>query len=161
MGFDRRGGGGGGGKRGARQSHGSFKIHGVKLRPVPEQPLGDPGESRAAKQKRVSKGKGKAKGETGNDDDQPAGQDATDEEDESEFGYREGLVEEDKPLRNCKVSITGLQERKHSLLSSASDLGATVTSSMTEATTHLIADERGSDKFNVSCWYLLYGPLLD
>lgn len=54
------------------------------------------------------------------------------------------------PLRGCTVTVTGCKERKAELLQLAGQMGASQQPSLTDNTTHLIADAAGSDKYEVS-----------
>jgi len=54
------------------------------------------------------------------------------------------------PLRGCTVTVTGCKGRKAELLEMADLMGAAVQPSLTDSTTHLVADEAGSAKYQVS-----------
>jgi hypothetical protein len=128
-----KGGGGGGGKKGPRAHLVSHKNQQVKLRPAPEKPFVDATDS------------------TKTSDAYPGEQSGTeDEDDEEQFGYSENLQVEVKPLAGAWICVTGCGEDKSSLLDIASELGALVENGLTDRTTHLIASESGSAKYEVS-----------
>lgn len=54
------------------------------------------------------------------------------------------------PLKGLVVTVTGCKNRKGSLLKMAEEMGATTQPSLTDATSHLVADEVGSAKYEVS-----------
>lgn len=54
------------------------------------------------------------------------------------------------PLVGCVVTVTGCKARKANLLEIAAKMGAGVQPSLTDSTTHLVADEGGSAKYEVS-----------
>ena len=135
-------GGSRGGMRGRKQQNGSFKIHnGSKLRPAPEKPFLD-----ATETSRVVKGKGKGKGKL-----VPIDQEQPDEEEEDmeEFGYREDLRPERRPLEGVVLCVTGATEVKSALLLEAKELGATTSKTLSIETTHLVATVAGSAKYEV------------
>lgn len=131
----------GGGKRGPKQHNGSFKIHnGSKLRPAPEKPFVDATEGPSAR----------AKGKRRVVDHTPAvEEDEEDEEEEDEFGYREDLRPEQRPLVGVVLSVTGAFDTKSSLLEEAKELGAVTSKTLTIETTHLVAETSGSAKYEV------------
>lgn len=128
-----KGGGGGGGKKGPRAHLVSHKNQQVKLRPAPEKPFVDATDS------------------TKTSDAYPGEQsDTEDEEEEEQFGYRENLQVEAKPLAGAWICVTGCGGDKSMLLDIAKELGARAENGMTDHTTHLIASESGSAKYEVS-----------
>lgn len=54
------------------------------------------------------------------------------------------------PLKGCVVTVTGCKSRKGALLRAAEEMGAGSQPSLTDSTTHLVADEVGSAKYEVS-----------
>lgn len=72
------------------------------------------------------------------------------QDDENVLDYNKALTKERKPLEGCTVTVSGCGKLKSSYLDLAEELGAEQQTSMTEHTTHLIADEAGSPKFDVS-----------
>lgn len=134
---------GGGGMRGRKQQNGSFKIHnGSKLRPAPEKPFLD-----ATETSRVVKGKGKGKGKLVPIDLEPKEEE---EEELDEFGYREGLRPERRPLEGVVLCVTGATDVKSALLLEAKELGASTSKTLSIETTHLVANVAGSAKYEAS-----------
>lgn len=135
-------GGSRGGMRGRKQQNGSFKIHnGSKLRPAPEKPFLD-----ATETSRVVKGKGKGKGKL-----VPIDQEQQEEEETEleEFGYREDLRPERRPLEGVVLCVTGATDIKSALLLDAKKLGAKTSKTLSIETTHLVASVMGSAKYEV------------
>lgn len=154
MGFrNGRGGAGGGGKggpRGPRKRNGSKKNK-KSLLPQPAE-CTDADDARAGSSKRRA-----ALLDGVLEDNKDDGRDTSgsEDEDEKEFGYREGLLEERKPFDGFVICTTGVSDQKTSLMEGARALGATALADMSEETTHLIADAPGSLKYNVSIAPLL------
>jgi len=139
----RFGGRGGGGKKGPRQQNGSFRVPGVKLRPAPEKAFLD-----ATDNSKRAQSTGKRLPIA--DPSIVAPYEAQEQEEERhEFGYRENLQTERRPLEGVLLCVTGATDIKASLLIQAAELGAQTSKVLTVATTHLIANAMGSDKYNV------------
>jgi len=137
----------GGGKKGPRAHNGGKKVKGVKLRPAPERPLLDASRDSASSK---SKEKGKEKEVVPLPEEDDEGENGEQEETD-EFGYKEGLRSERKPLEGVVVTVTGCQQTKLGLFETARELGASTDYAMTAVTTHVIADAqvRNSAKLKV------------
>lgn len=136
MAFGNKFGGGKGGKKGPRAHNGSFKTKGVKLRPQPEKTFLDASSSNLINSTSVN-----------NYDC------LEEEEDESkqEFSYVDNLKEEKRPLDRCMITITGCATAKLGLYEIAQEMGGEKSESLTNRTTHLIADvASGTQKLDVS-----------
>lgn len=128
--------GGGGGRKGPKQSNGSHKVPNVKLRPQAEKPFLDATESTKSKsKKKKSRKEVDVQGSV---------------EDEEEFGYREDLRPERKPLEGVRICITGITESRAALVTVAKELGAESDKTLSASTTHLIAEAGGTEKYEVS-----------
>ena len=118
-----------GGKKGPRQNDGKGRA-GVTLRPAPAV------DASAARQRSVSP--------------ERPWLDEEDEDEEEQISYETSLRRERKPLEGLCVTISGCGREKGALFELAKELGGTSQPSLTTDTTHLVADNHGSAKYDVS-----------
>lgn len=118
-----------GGKKGPRQLGHTFKTTAKLLPPPAAVPRSDRHLDRA-----------------GHNSDDDSGLSDSGSDSEPEIGRNVPVL---LPLIGVTVTVTGCRDRKPGLLEIAAQLGATVQPSLTDSTTHLVADEAGSAKYEV------------
>lgn len=67
----------------------------------------------------------------------------------TEYGYREALRGERKPLEGLRVSVSGCDGRKEDLLALAEKFGAERHGGLQEDTTHLVTETPAGKKYDV------------
>ncbi|GAA5901568.1 uncharacterized protein JCM6883_000258 [Sporobolomyces salmoneus] len=125
----------GGGKKGMRQVTGKHQKK-IILRPAPIP------ESK--------KGKERSTSEDPQDPSEEEHEEEEEEEDTEQYGYRESLQQDRRPLAGFRISVSGCRELKQDLLEIAQEYGAERQGALHIDTTHLITDRPEGAKYKIA-----------